>query len=122
MTHEFESVQSLICDLLEQARRQRIHHVAEVRVRRSSAFSEEGLKTAFYSLIPCTPLQDARLVIETANLNHKCHCGREQVITSSDLYGSMFVCPDCGTILEVGETQRLEIVKITPAPQAHVSV
>jgi Zn finger protein HypA/HybF involved in hydrogenase expression len=122
MTHEFEMVQSLVCDVLQQVRRQGIRHVAEVRVRRSSAFSEEALRTAFYSLIPCTPLQDARLVIETVNLNHTCLCGREQVITSSDLYGSMFVCPDCGTILEVGEAQALEVVRVTPAPQAHVRV
>jgi Zn finger protein HypA/HybF involved in hydrogenase expression len=122
MAAEIGVVQALVCDLLRQLKCQGVRHVAEIRFRRSSAFSEEALKQAYYGLVHGTPLQDARLVIETVNLNHRCHCGHEQVITSADLVGNLFVCPDCGTILEVDPMQGLQIVKVIAAPQAHVHI
>lgn len=122
MTHEFGIVQSLVSDLLIDLKRQKIAHVAEIRFRRGSAFSEESLKQAYSVLIQGTALQDARLVIETVNLNHECSCGHKQVINSDDLIGHMYVCPECGIMREIEEAHDLELISVIPAPQAHVSV
>lgn len=122
MTHEFGIVNSLVSEVLKNLKQWHIAHVAEIRLRRGSAFSEDSLRQAYDSLIQGTPLQDAKLVIETINLNHECPCGHKQVINSDDLVGHMFICPVCGTMREIEEAHDLELIKVIPAPQAHVHI
>jgi hydrogenase nickel incorporation protein HypA/HybF len=110
MSHEFGIVQSQVGELLKQLKREGIKHVAEIHFQRGSAFSEEALQQAFDVLIQGTPMQDAKVVIETINLNHECP------------FGHMFLCPVCGTIREIEEAHDLEITKVIAAPVAHVSV
>lgn len=122
MTHEFGIVQSLVGDLLEQLRREAIEQVSEIHFRRGSAFSEEALQQAYTVLIPGTPLQGSKVVIETVNLNHECPCGRQRIITSDDLIGHMYVCPDCGTMREIEEAHDLELIKVVATPGVYVSL
>jgi Fe2+ or Zn2+ uptake regulation protein len=46
------------------------------------------------------------------NLDYRCLCGYEQVITSDDLEGHMFICPQCGNVHEVDEAHDLELIEV----------
>lgn len=118
MTHEFGIVDALVGGLLQQLEDEKVASVALVRFRRGSAFSEDALRQAFSALAPNTPLEKARLEIETVNLDHECACGHKQVINSDDLIGHMFVCPVCGTIREVDEAHDLELLEVVVAEGA----
>lgn len=113
--HEYAIVENVVQGVTSQLREQGIGQVAEVRFRRGSAFSEESLLQAFEMLSAGTPLEGAKLHIETVNLEFHCQCGHEQVITSDDLEGHMFVCPKCGYVREVDESHDLELLDVVPA-------
>jgi hydrogenase nickel incorporation protein HypA/HybF len=121
MTHEFGIVQSLVGDLLEHLQREAIKQVSEIHFRRGSAFSEESLQQAYRVLIPGTSLEGSKVVIETVNLHHECPCGHQQVITSDDLIGHMYICPQCGTMREIEEAHDLELVKVIAETEVYVS-
>jgi Zn finger protein HypA/HybF involved in hydrogenase expression len=110
--HEFGVVEALVKPLLEQLEHEHITRVNEVHFQRGSAFSEIALRQAFRALTVDTPLEQAKLMIKTVNLKHRCSCGHEQVITTDDLIGHMFICPVCGTIREVDEAHELELLKV----------
>lgn len=108
--HEFGIVDGIVQGVLPQLGN--VKRVASVHFRRGSAFSEDALRQAFQATTQGTPLQDAALVIDTVNLDYTCPCGYQQVITSDDLEGHMFICPQCGAIHEVDEAHDLELVEI----------
>ena len=110
--HEYAIVDSLVRQLLDQLRRQQAGRVVEVRFRRGSTFMEEPLRQGFEALAAGTPLEGARLVIETVNLEHRCECGHAQVVTNDDLIGHIFVCPQCGVVREVRDVHDLELVEV----------
>ena len=122
MTHELGIVQGMVGDLLEQLQRAGIEEVTEIHFRRGSAFSEEALHQAYRVMTAGTPLEGSKVIVETVNLNHECPCGHKQVITSDDLIGHMFVCPQCGTLREVEESHDLELLKVIATPQAHATL
>lgn len=115
MTHEFSIVEAVVGGLLDTVYQHNIDRVTEVRFRRGSAFSEAALRQAFEVLSRGTPLEGAALKIDTVNLDYTCICGRQQVITSDDLIGHMFVCPDCGHLHEVDEAHDLEFISAVAA-------
>jgi Zn finger protein HypA/HybF involved in hydrogenase expression len=86
--------------------------ITSVRFRRGSAFSEEAFRQAYESLTAGTMLEGAPLQIQTVNLDFKCQCGHEQIVTSDDLIGHMFVCPRCGATKEIDEAHDLELVEL----------
>ena len=110
--HEYAIVDAAITGLLRQLAAEGSPGVAAVRFRRGSAFSEEALRQAFEMLSAETLLEGAELRIETVNLEWACACGHRQVITSDDLQGHMFVCPDCGAVREVDEAHDLELLSV----------
>lgn len=110
--HEYGIVESCVKQLLEELSRRGVTKVFAVRFRRGSAFSEEALQLAFAALTKGTLLEGAELKIETVNLDYQCKCGRKQIITSDDLVGHMFICPDCGATREVDESHDLELVNV----------
>lgn len=110
--HEYAIVDSMIRQLLEQLQRQQAGRVVEVRFRRGSTFMEEPLCQGFEALAAGTPLEGARLVVETVNLEYRCECGHTQVVTNDDLIGHMFVCPQCGVVREVHAAHDLELVEV----------
>lgn len=110
--HEFGIVEGIVSRVLPQLQAANVQHVASVHFRRGSAFSEDALRQAYQATTHGTPLQDAALVIDTVNLDYHCGCGYEQVITSDDLEGHMFICPLCGAIHEVDEAHDLELLEI----------
>lgn len=118
MTHEFSIVESLVDNMLHQLDEADVRRVAQVRFRRGSAFSEDALRQAFSVFSQNTPLEDAKLTIETVNLTHDCECGHHQIITSDDLIGHMFVCPVCGILREVDEAHDLELLEVVVAENA----
>jgi Zn finger protein HypA/HybF involved in hydrogenase expression len=111
--HEFGIVEGIVKGLLPQLAAQGVERVSEVHFRRGSAFSEDALRQAFAATAAGTPLEQARLKIDTVNLDYVCPCGYRQVITSDDLEGHMFICPECGAVHEVDEAHDLELVSVT---------
>jgi Zn finger protein HypA/HybF involved in hydrogenase expression len=110
--HEFGIVEGIVKGILPQLYVQHVEHVASVHFRRGSAFSEDALRQAYKATTQGTPLQDAVLWIDTVNLDYQCPCGYQQVITSDDLEGHMFICPLCGAVHEVDEAHDLELVEM----------
>lgn len=110
--HEFGIVEGIVSRVLPQLQASKVQHVASVHFRRGSAFSEDALRQAYQATTQGTPLQDAALVIDTVNLDYHCACGYEQIITSDDLEGHMFICPLCSAIHEVDEAHDLELLEI----------
>ena len=109
---EFKIVEGIVKGVLPQLYAEQVEHVASVHFLRGSAFSEEALRQAYDATTQGTPLEDAVLWIDTLNLDYQCTCGYQQVITSTDLEGHMFVCPLCGASHEVDEPQELELVEM----------
>jgi hydrogenase nickel incorporation protein HypA/HybF len=110
--HEYGVVESLVRVVLHQLEGH-VERVEAVRFRRGSAFSEDALRQAFEVLSAGTILEGAEVYIETVNLDFHCRCGHEQVITSDDLIGHMFVCPTCGAVKEIDEAHDLELIDLT---------
>jgi len=108
--HEFGIVEGIVNGVLPQLRD--VEHVSKVHFRRGSAFSEDALRQAYQATTLGTPLEGATLEIDTVNLDYVCECGYQQVITSDDLEGHMFICPVCGHVHEVDEAHDLELVEI----------
>jgi Zn finger protein HypA/HybF involved in hydrogenase expression len=110
--HEFGIVEGIVSSVLPQLRSSHVEHVSKVHFRRGSAFSEDALRQAYQATTMRTPLEGAALEIDTVNLDYICSCGYQQVITSDDLEGHMFICPHCGHVHEVDEAHDLELVEI----------
>ena len=110
--HEYGIVESCVQQLLVELPKRGAKKVLAVRFRRGSAFSEEALRMAFAALSKDTMLEGAVLNIETVNLDYQCKCGHKQVITSDDLVGHMYICPDCGSTREVDESHDLELLDL----------
>jgi Zn finger protein HypA/HybF involved in hydrogenase expression len=114
--HEHAVVAGLIDALSAQLAAQGIDRVAEVRVRRNSAFAAEPMKMAFQMLSPNTPLDGAALVVEEVSFRHICangQCGYRQVVTADDLIGHLYICPECGTAEEIDEAHGIEVLSVT---------
>ncbi|MEZ4670598.1 MAG: hydrogenase maturation nickel metallochaperone HypA [Anaerolineae bacterium] len=110
--HEFGIVEGIVEHVLPRLESAQVEHVASVQFRRGSAFSEEALRQAYEAVTQGTPLEGAELLIDTVNLDYECPCGYQQVITSDDLEGHMFICPMCGAVHEVNEAHDLELIEI----------
>lgn len=110
--HEFGIVEGIVKDVLPQLEAAHVHKVSKIHFRRGSAFSEEALKQAYHATTLGTALEGADLLIDTVNLDYTCPCGYQQVITSDDLEGHMFICPQCGHIHEVDEAHDLELIEV----------
>lgn len=110
--HEFGIVEGIVSSVLPELRSSKVQQVSKVHFRRGSAFSEDALRQAYLATTLGTPLEGAALEIDTVNLDYICTCGYEQVITSDDLEGHMFICPLCGAVHEVDEAHDLELVEI----------
>jgi len=110
--HEFGIVEGIVNNVLPQLSSAHVKHVSQIRFRRGSAFSEDALRQAYRATTLGTPLQGAELLIETLDLDYICPCGYEQVITSDDLEGHMFICPLCGNVHEVDEAHDLELIEV----------
>jgi len=57
-------------------------------------------------------LDHASIQIDTVNLDFACSSGHKQVITSDDLVGHMFICPQCGATREIDEAHDLELIEL----------
>src|SRR5690606_21523474 len=73
--------------------------------------NEDALIQAYRATTLGTPMEGAVLEIDTVNLDYVCACGYQQVITSDDLEGHMFICPVCGSVHEVDEAHDLELLE-----------
>jgi Zn finger protein HypA/HybF involved in hydrogenase expression len=110
--HEYSIVSSIVDSMLEAIKQQGAKKIVSVHFRRGSAFSEEALRQAYQSLTAGTILEGPPVEIDTMNLDFVCLCGHEQVITSDDLIGHLFVCPQCGAAKEIEEAHDLELVEL----------
>jgi hydrogenase nickel incorporation protein HypA/HybF len=111
--HEYSIVQDLVEKLLHEMDEKGATSVKEIRLRRGSTFAEAPLQQAFLIMTENTPLEGAELVIEAFNVEYKCaSCGYTQVVTSDDLIGHLYVCPECGEAVEMDEAHGLELLEI----------
>jgi hydrogenase nickel insertion protein HypA len=110
--HEYSIVDSIVSSMLDAIKKQGVTKITSVRFRRGSAFSEDAFRQAYESLTAGTILEGAPLQIDTVNLDFKCQCGHKQIVTSDDLIGHMFVCPQCGATKEIDEAHDLELVEL----------
>jgi Zn finger protein HypA/HybF involved in hydrogenase expression len=110
--HEYSIVSSIVRSMLEAIERQKVTKVVSVHFRRGSAFSEEAFRQAYESLTSGTLLAGVPVKIDTFNLDFKCSCGHQQVITSDDLIGHMFICPNCSATKEIDEAHDLELIEL----------
>jgi len=113
--HEFGIVEGIVQNVLPQLDTQGVKQVARVHFRRGSAFNEDALIQAYRATTLGTPMEGAVLEIDTVNLDYVCACGYQQVITSDDLEGHMFICPVCGSVHEVDEAHDLELLEVIAA-------
>src|SRR5688572_10273551 len=114
--HEFGIVEGIVRDVLPLLENHSVRRVSEIHFRRGSAFSEDALRQAYQATTLGTVLEGAALVIDTVNLNYVCECGYNQVVTSDDLEGHMFICPKCGSIHEIDEAHDLELIEVITEP------
>src|SRR6187399_3204146 len=110
--HEFGIVEGIVSGVLPQLRSSKVQHVNKVHFRRGSAFSEDALRQEYEATTQGTPLEGAALEIDTVSLDYVCSCGYQQIITSDDLEGHMFIYPKCVHVHEVDEAHDLELVEI----------
>ncbi|MFZ4813332.1 MAG: hydrogenase maturation nickel metallochaperone HypA [Phototrophicaceae bacterium] len=110
--HEFGIVEDIITRVIPQLHSANVTQVTRIHFRRGSAFSEDALRQAYAATTQGTPLAGAELLIDTVNLDYTCVCGHAQVITSDDLEGHMFICPQCGNVHEVHESHDLELIEV----------
>lgn len=111
--HEYSIVQELVDKLLHQMDEKGIKSVKQVHLRRGSTFAEAPLQQAFLIMTENTPLEGAELVIDSFNVEYKCKsCDHTQVVTSDDLIGHLYVCPECGEAVEMEEAHGLELLDI----------
>ena len=89
--HEYSIVYSIVDSMLDAIQKEHATKVVSVHFRRGSAFSEEAFRQAYQSVTAGTILENAPVQIDTVNLDFKCKCGHEQIITSDDLMGH-YVC------------------------------
>ncbi len=108
--HEFGIVEGIVNNVLPQLHG--VKQIKQVHFRRGSAFNEDALRQAYQATTTGTALEGAALIIDTVNLDYVCSCGYQQVITSDDLEGHMFICPQCGHVHEVDEAHDLELVEL----------
>jgi Zn finger protein HypA/HybF involved in hydrogenase expression len=115
--HELAAVEALVDALLAAKPVRDAAAVELVRVRRSSAFSEDALRQGFEALSRETPLAHAHLEIDVADLDVACRCGWAAAITADDLVGHMYVCPHCGAVQDVAGADGLELVEVRVTPR-----
>jgi len=112
--HEFAIVEAVVRETLASLSDQGVKHgdIASLHFRRGSTFSEDALRLTFEALAEGTILENADLIIDTVNITCRCACGHEQVVTSDDLIGHMFLCPTCGTVQEAPGVHDLELIEV----------
>ena len=110
--HEFGATEIIIRRVLNQLRREHISNVQKITFRRSSDFPEDVLRRTFDILSVNTPLAGAEVDIEVRDLYVTCRCGYVGQVTSRNLVGHIFRCPDCGGIREIDEAHQLEVVEV----------
>jgi Zn finger protein HypA/HybF involved in hydrogenase expression len=124
--HEFGIVEGIVSKMLTESRAKGVEKIDAVHFRRGSAFCDASLHQAFKAVTAGTEAEGAKLTVDVVNLDHNCECGHQQVITSDDLEGHMFICPKCGAIREIDEAHDLELLgyyedlsQADVAPAAH---
>lgn len=110
--HEFSIVEAMIGKVVATLPTTKPGTVRALHFRRGSTFSEASLRLAFEMVSKGTVLENAELIVDTVNHEYHCTCGYQQVVTSDDLMGHMFVCPQCGAIREIDEAHDLTLLDV----------
>jgi len=107
--HEMSIAQSLIEIIREEMVRHGAQHLRSVRLQvgEMSAVVPESLSFSFEVITSGTPLEGAKLVIETVPPEGRCtECGKQ-----FEIKDYVFLCPACGgTRVETVAGQELSIV------------
>ncbi|MBL8174909.1 MAG: hydrogenase maturation nickel metallochaperone HypA [Bryobacterales bacterium] len=79
-----------------------------IRLRTTTAFPEETVRTLFAMHSAGTPLEPARLEVEVEPLERTCVCGHRMVVHKADLTGHLHFCAACNSPAHIEEAHRLE--------------
>jgi Zn finger protein HypA/HybF involved in hydrogenase expression len=115
MMREFELVQEIVEHLLEKLEHVHCGQVEAVYLRHGNGISEKAVRQAYKSLAAGTGLERAHIHLEAETIHHACVCGKQYTITSDDLYEHLFVCPYCGMMHEVPQSNSLELLEVDVA-------
>ena len=92
-----------------------IQRVKRIKIRRGAGLAEATLRKILDNKIVGTPLQGSELIIEELTFQFTCKtCGVSHIVSADELFGFLFICPQCGQSYEIKEARRLELVEITP--------
>lgn len=114
--HELAAVDALIDAIVVSVAEHQPCRVDLVQVRRGSTFSEEALYQGFEMLSRGTPLEGARLEVESVDEVVVCRCGLQRVMQAQDLLGDVWICPNCGHAEASGELDDLTLLNVTLVP------
>lgn len=114
-TYEDAVVADFLEVLLARVTHDSIRRVKSITVRRGAGLPEAHLRKILDRKAIGTPLQGSELIFEELIFHFTCKtCGMSHIVTADDLFGTLFICPQCGWSHEVKEARRLELVEITP--------
>ncbi len=97
--HEMSVAQSLIQIIQSEMEKNAVTvlHTVKIRAGRINAIVPEALETAFFTLTHGTPLEGARLELETVPLELECgSCGTRFISATDDSLFLHAECPECG--------------------------
>lgn len=111
--HEYAVVEDLVENIKGRLQLNGSARVDRVRLRRDSTFAEEPLRQAFTMFAAHTPLEHAKLEIVELKVKRACpDCRKLHIIRAGDLFGHMYICPDCGCPEHIDEAHGLELLEI----------
>ncbi len=111
--HEYAIVQSFVENLAEALIQRGVHHIAEIRLRCGISLKEDAVRESFKQVAVGTPLEHTELDLEIQPMTVRCTCGSYRAVTGEDVVGSVFVCPICKAVIDVGDTDGIELLAIT---------
>lgn len=119
-TFEETIVADFLAALLARLALESVQKVRRIRIRRGAGMPEPALRRILDTRIVGTPLQGSELVIEDHTFEHTCkQCGLSQIVSADELFGELFICPQCGWSHEIERVIRLELIEFTPQTVVH---
>jgi Zn finger protein HypA/HybF involved in hydrogenase expression len=110
--HEYSIVAELVNRLSVQLARATVSRVKYIHLKRGVGFYEDSLREAFAAYSIGTPLEGAKLIVESATVNIHCTCGSSGSFSVEQLDGHFWVCHRCGKLHTIENIPDLEVLEV----------
>jgi Zn finger protein HypA/HybF involved in hydrogenase expression len=110
--HEYGIVAELVNQLTVQLQQAKVSQVEYIHLQRGVDFYEDSLRDAFAAYSVGTPLEGAKLIVETATVSIRCACGTQGYFSVEKLQGRFWVCHRCGKLHAVENIPDLEVLEV----------